>query len=452
MAHFKIKKGLDLKVAGKAAKNLDTAPVPETVAIHPTEFHGIKPKLYLKADEQVKGGEPLFFDKKNPSVKFVSPVPGTITAINYGERRCITSIVIKPDWDGPFIDFGAKTNADIEKMSREDVVSLLQESGNFTYIRQRPFDGIPDASRVPKAIFINGMNTAPNAGDSAFMLDGRTEDIQLGVAILKKLTDGKINLCYSSKGSNDIFQSITDVEKHTFSGPHPSGLVGTHIHYINPINKGDIVWYLDAEHVAAIGAFLKTGKFYNEKVACVAGTGIKTPQYYKTKIGASIKSLIGNDLLPDEQRIVSGTVLFGDKVTPEDHLKFYDPNVQVIPEGRKRRFFGWAMPGFNMFSASSRAFASSIIPRKEWKFDTSLKGGVRTVVWTDVYDNVIPLDIYTNFLIKAILADEIEDTEMLGILEVSDEDFALATYLCPSKVDVSSIIRQGLDILEKEGY
>lgn len=452
MAHVKIKKGLDLKVAGKASKNVAKATVPETVAIHPVEFHSVKPKLLRKADDQVKGGEPLFFDKKNPSVKFVSPVSGTITAINYGERRCILSIEIKPDWDGPFVEFGSKSKADIDKMSREDVVSLLQESGNFCYIRQRPFDGIPDAKRAPKSIFINGMNTAPNAGDPSFILEGKGDELQLGITILKKLTEGKINLCIPSKGQGGIFQNLGGVEKHTFSGPHPSGLVGTHIHFIDPIKKGDTVWYLDAVHVAAIGAFLKTGTFNNDKVVCVSGTGVKSPQYYKTKVGASLKSLFGDDLQTEEQRIISGTVLFGDKVSVDDHLRFYASNVQVIAEGRKRRFFGWAMPGFTLFSACSRAFASSVIPRKEWKFDTNQKGGVRSIVWTDVYDEVNPLDIYTNFLVKAILADEIEDTEKLGILEVSDEDFALATFVCPSKVDISSIIRKGLDTLEKEGY
>ncbi len=452
MKSIKVKRGLNLKVAGKADKVLESSPKPKTIAIHPTEFRGVKPKLLHKVDDIIKGGEPIFFDKKNPSVKFVSPIPGKIKEINYGERRSILSIVIDPNWDGEYINFGSKSNSDINKLSHEDAVSLLQESGNFVYLRQRPFDKIPDATRKPKSIFINCMNSAPNACDLAFILNDRAEDLQLGIELLKKLTEGKINLCYGANEQNDVFKNLNGVEHNTFSGPHPSGLTGTHIHFVDPINKGDIVWYLDAVHVAAIGAFLKIGKYYNEKVICVAGSGVQNPKYYKTYIGAALKSILGDNLSSDEQRIISGTVLFGDKVSLNEHLKLYESNLQVIPEGRKRNFLGWMMPGFNMFSASSRAFVSSLIPKREWNFNTNLKGGLRTIIWTDVYDQVMPLGIYTNFLVKAVIAEDVDETEALGILEVSDEDFALATYLCPSKVNISSIIRNGLDTIEKEGY
>lgn len=451
MANFKIKKGLDLSICGEAQKAFENSKTPEIIALNPTEFFAVKPKLLVKVDDSVKGGQPLFFDKNNLSVMFVSPVPGIITNIKYGERRSIQSILIKPDWDGDFVEFGEKTESNINALSRNDAISLLKKSGNFVYIRQRPFDKIPDSERIPKSIFINGMNSAPNAGDPAFILKGREKDIQYGISILKKLTDGKIHLCYDS-ASNDIFKTLSDIEQHTFSGPHPAGLTGTHIHFIDPIAKGETIWYLDAVHVAAIGAFLKTGTFYNKKTICLSGEGCKNRKYYRTYAGASIESLVRNNLESEEQRIVSGTAIFGDKINRDDYLNFYRSDLQIIPEGRQRHLLGWLMPGLNMFSASSRSFISSILPKKLLHFNTNVKGGKRTIVWTDVYDQVMPLDIYTNFLVKAIIAEDIYEFEALGILEVSDEDFALATYLCPSKIDISLIIRKGLDIIEKEGY
>lgn len=452
MAEFTIKKGLDIRLAGKAESILETAPKPETVALVPKEFNSIKPRLLLKEGASVKGGEPVFINKKDPAVKFVSPVPGKIQQVVYGERRSIESIIIKPDWQGEYIDHGSKSKETIADLSYDQALAFLKESGAFTYIRQRPFDKIPLADKKPKAIFINGMDSAPNAADLAFVVKDNAEELQLGIELLKKLTAHKVYLCSAKNCQYDIFRSLTGVKQHYFSGPHPSGLVSTHIFKLDPINKGDIVWYLNVAHLAAIGSLLKTGKFAAEKTVCVSGTGAQSRKYFKTCIGAQIKSVFTNGLHTEEQRIISGTVLYGDKVSFTDYLSFYEANIQVIPEGRKRHFLGWAMPGFNFFSASSRAFASALFPKKEWNFNTNLQGQGRTIVWTDVYDQVMPLGINTNFLVKAILAEEIDEVEALGIFEVAEEDFALATYICPSKTDVCSIIRKGIETIEKEGY
>jgi Na+-transporting NADH:ubiquinone oxidoreductase subunit A len=418
----------------------------------PTEYNSIKPKLLVNEGSSVKGGEAVFINKKDPGVKFVSPVPGKIQEIRYGARRSIESIIIAPDWGGDYIDHGVHSSDSLGRLSREAALSYLKDSGVFPYIRQRPFDKIPVSDRSPKSIFINGMNSSPNAGDISFMVKDTSSELQQGIDLLKKLTDGRIHLCYSSDRSSDIFSGLAGVEHHRFSGPHPSGLVSTHIHFIDPINKGDIVWYLDATHLASIGSLLKTGKYSFRKTVCVSGSGLSEGRYLETCQGASVSSVLDGVLLSGEQRIINGTVLYGTSLDIQGHLGFYESNVQVIPEGGKRRLLGWAMPGFTLFSASSRAFVSSLFSGREWSFTTSLNGAHRSIVWTDVYDDVMPLGILTNFLVKAILADEIDEVESLGIYEVSDEDFALATYLCPSKTDISSIIRRGLDTLEKEGY
>lgn len=452
MAEFRIKRGLDLRISGKASRTLSIAPRPESVALLPLEYNSIKPKLLVREGSVVKGGEALFINKKDPGVNFVSPLPGRVQEVRYGPRRSVESITIIPDWDGDYVDHGSHTSQSIDKLSRESAVSYLKDSGVFTYIRQRPFDKIPVPDRFPKSIFINGMNSSPNSGDISFMVQDKTTELQLGIALLKKLTDGKVHLCYSGDSGSDVFSGLTGVEHHRFSGPHPSGLVSTHIHFIDPINKGDIVWYLDATHLVSLGSLLKTGTYSPRKIVCVSGSGLSGGQYFETYQGASVSSFL-KDLLPSgEQRIISGTVLYGSQIDPKGHIGFYESNVQVIPEGRQRRFMGWAMPGFSLFSASSRAFVSSLFFGKEWSFTTTLNGAHRSIVWTDVYDDVMPLGILTNFLVKAILAEEIDDVESLGIFEVSEEDFALATYVCPSKTDICSIIRRGLDTIEKEGY
>ncbi|MBD3421958.1 MAG: Na(+)-translocating NADH-quinone reductase subunit A [Chitinivibrionales bacterium] len=452
MGSFKIGKGLDLKLAGAPQTEVTSAPRPQRVGIHPTEFRGVKPKLLCKEGETVKCGQSLFFDKRNPDVHFAAPAGGRIESVNYGPRRIIESIVIKPDWDAADVQFGTRSKSDISKMSREEALKLLLDSGAFVSFRQRPFDKIPDPSRAPKSIFITAMNSAPNAGDPAFMLKERGEELQLGIHLLTKLTDGKVHLCYDPQRDVETFAGLEGAQHHSFAGKHPKGLVGTHIHFVDPIKKGDIVWYLDAWHVYAIGWLLQRGTCCTEKVIALAASGVAQPRYIKTMVGAPLKPIIADSLKQGEMRLIAGTALFGETKSEDDYLPFYESNLQAIPEGRRRHFMGWAMPGFNAYSASSNVFASSLAPGKVWNFDTNLNGGHRTIVWTDVYDQVMPLDIYTNFLVKAILADEVDETEQLGLLEVSDEDFALATYLCPSKVDISAIIRRGLDVIEKEGY
>lgn len=446
MAHYKISKGLSLQVLGSAVKNLTKKSQPRTVSIRPTDFKSMVPKLLKREGEVVKGGEPIFFNKLNEKVKFVSPVPGKVTKVHYGARRALLAIDIEADYSGEYVKH--TTDGSVKNLSREALVDLLSESGLFTFIRQRPYTKVPDPSIAPKAIFVNGMDTAPNAGDQEFVLKDRLSDLQLGLEALGKLTEGKVHFCSASESQEKLFDKVTSVEKHTFSGPHPSGLVGTHIHFIDPINTGHVVWYITAVDAARIGTFLKKGEFSPEKVFCVAGTGVEG-KYVQSVIGAPVAEVIGN--IPEgDIRLINGTVLFGDHVTPDGYTSYYDTNLQVIKEGRERFFFGWMTPGFKRFSETTRTCLSALLPKKLREFNTNLNGGVRAIVWTEVYDKYTPLDIYTNFLLRAALANNIEDVEKLGIYEVAEEDFALATYVCPSKVDVARIIGDCLDTLDKE--
>lgn len=238
MASYKIKKGHNLRLVGAAQQSFGDAPKPQTVAVKPPDFKGVKPKLLVKEGEKVRGGAALFLNKKSPDVKFVSPVPGTVESIVYGPRRAITAIVIKPDWAGEEVDHGSKTPDQIDQMARKQVLDLLLESGAFARFRQRPFDCVPDPAREPKSIFVNAMDSAPNAGDPQFVLANKLVELQLGIAVLKKLTRGKIHVCASPQNGGGVFNQLKDVEFHTFAGPHPAGLVGTHIHFVDPINKG----------------------------------------------------------------------------------------------------------------------------------------------------------------------------------------------------------------------
>lgn len=451
MSDFIIKKGLDIPIGGRAEKVMVEAPYPSSVALYPDEFHFSRTKLLVKEGDTVYCGSPLFYFKHSPDTVYVSPDSGKVKNICLGEKRKVLAVVVEPDKQKTSVNFGAKSFSQIKSIERDDIISYLQKSGFMMFLRERPFGRVPDGSKVPKAIFINAMNTDPNAPDAEFVLRERTEDIEAGIGILHKLTKGNIHLCFNPEAKN-FWSSFDNVKKHTFEGPHPSGLVSTHIAFIDPINKGEAVWYLSAVHLASLGACLRTGCFQGQSVVVLTGPGIKPEarKYYRTILGASAKELIAKNLTASGMRIISGSVLTGRQVGIDGHMAFYEASLSALAEGRGREFLGWAMPGLDKYSAASRAFLSNIFCRKDVLFDTKKLGSKRAIVWTDVYDSVMPLDIYTNFLLKAILAGDIEEAENLGLLEVAPEDFALATFLCPSKIEVSGIVQQGLEMAERE--
>ena len=444
---YKITKGLDIRMVGKAETVVAKAPLAETYAIKPADFQGLVPKLLVKVGDKVKAGTAVLFDKYNPSIVFASPVSGEVTAINRGERRLLLEVVITPDTEQQYESF---ETGDILSLSREQVVEKLLASGCWPFIKQRPYGIIANPSTLPKEIFISCFDSSPLAPDFDILIRGEEEHFYKGIEVLKKLTEGKVFLSVNSKFPSPIFEKTKGVEINRFQGPHPIGNVGTQINLVSPINKGDVVWTIDPQHVAAIGRLVATGHYDVQKTIAAVGSEVKKPRYYKLIQGASIKNLLEGGVSTDKNvRFVSGSVLSGTRISSEGCLGFYDNMLAVIPEGDQYEFFGWALPGLDKFSFS-KSFVTWLMPSKEYVINTNYHGGERAFVMSDVYGKVFPLDIFPVHLIKAILAEDVDAMEKLGIYEVVEEDFALCEFVDPSKIEIQAIIRKGLNLMIKE--
>jgi len=444
---IKIKKGLDINLKGKAEKIFIQSDPSETFAVKPIDFTGIFPKLTVKVDHDVKAGSPLFFNKYKPEVIFTSPVSGKVIAINRGERRRILEVVIRADKE---IRYESFTKANPLDLSREQIIENLLESGLWPFIRQRPYHIIANPEDEPKAVFISAFDTAPLAPDYDFALKNDAQPFQTGIDALSKLTSGKVHLGLNGAyPPSRVFAEARNVELHYFRGPHPAGNVGVQIHHIDPVNKGDIVWFVNPQDVVSIGRLFEKGIYDASRIVALSGSEIKSPRYFKTKIGASITNLVEGNVETGKLRYISGNVLTGLKIPKDGYIGFYDSQITVIPEGDYYEFLGWCLPGFKKYSVS-RSFFSWLAPKKEYHIDTNLKGGRRAFVMTGEYENVFPMDIYPVQLLKAILVEDIDLMENLGIYEVAEEDFALCEFVCTSKTDVQSIIRQGIDLMIRE--
>lgn len=444
---IKIKKGFDIKLKGSAEKIMKKASQATHYAVKPIDFHGIRPKLLVKVGDRVKAGSPLFFNKHQEEVVFTSPVSGEITEVKRGERRKILEVVIEAD---STIEYEKFDTSNSENLTKEEISSLLLKSGLWPAIRQRPYSMIASPQDDPKAIFISGFDTAPLAPDLDYVVKEEKASFQKGIDILKKLTTGKIHLGLNAQfPASDTFTEAKGVELHYFKGPHPAGNVGIQINKIEPINKGDIIWYLQPQHIIAIGKFFETGKYDLSKIIALTGSEIKNPIYYKLISGAGIENIVKDNTTDKKLRYISGNVLTGTKIDNDGYIGFYDNQVTVVPEGDYYEFLGWATPGFNKYS-SSRTFWSWLQPGRKFTVDTNLHGGERAFVMSEEYDKVFPMDIYPVQLIKAILIEDIDLMEKLGIYEVDPEDFALCEFVCTSKINAQSIIRQGLDAMYKE--
>jgi len=443
----KLKKGLDIRMNGKAEKIL-ISDVPSTLyGIKPVDFPGLTPKLDVKPGDKVLAGTPLFHNKLYPEVVFTSPVSGHVVSIIRGDRRKLLEVVVEKEGDD-FIDFG---KADPTGLTRGKIKDSLLTSGLWPAVRQRPYHVVASPDEVPKAIFISGFDTAPLAPDYNFIMDNSSElFFNSGINALKKLTDGKINLILNGNHvSSDLLEQASGVEISHFSGPHPAGNVGIHIHHLDPVNKGEIVWFVNLQDVIAIGRLFKEGKFLHERIIALTGSEVIKPRYYKVRSGTSVSGIVKDNITSGNRRYISGNVLSGTRIEPDGYLGYYDSQVTVIPEGDYYELFGWIMPGFDKFSFS-RTFASNLIPRRSYRLDTNLHGGDRAFVMTGQYEKVLPMDIFPMQLLKAILAEDIDLMENLGIYEIAEEDFALCEYICSSKVEIQSIIRKGLDLMIKE--
>ncbi|MPQ45892.1 Na(+)-translocating NADH-quinone reductase subunit A [Marinifilum sp. N1E240] len=444
----KIKKGLDIKLIGKAEKVLEKADRSETYAIKPTDFPGLTPKLKVKVDAEVKAGSPLFFDKYCPEVNFASPVSGKVIAVNRGERRKILEVVIQADAEIQYEEF---KKADPNGLSREEIKEELLKSGLWSFVRQRPYDVIANPSDTPKAIFISAFDTAPLAADVDFLLEGEAEAFQAGIDALAKLTDGKVHLNINpNMNQAKVFSDVKNASVNQFSGAHPAGNAGVQIHHLDPINKGEIAWVVSPQEVVFIGRLFNKGIYDVSRKVALCGSEVKTPCYFEMISGASVRNVLKGKLKDDEKiRVISGNVLTGTHISEDNYLGAYDSQITVIPEGDQFEFLGWAMPGLKKFSMS-KTFFSWMTPKREYRLDANLNGEHRAYVVTGEYEKVLPMDVLPVHLIKSILIEDIDQMEQLGIYEVAPEDFALCEFVCTSKINVQDIIRKGIDLMIKE--
>jgi len=444
---IKLKKGLDIPIKGEPADILENIPMPETFAIKPADFQGLVPKLRVKVGDKVKGGTALFVDKYLPEIQYVSPVSGEVVAINRGERRKILEVVVKADQDNLSEDF---PKADPKELSDGDIKGELLRSGLWPAIKSRPYGIVAKPADQPKAIFISCFDSSPIAPDFDFVFKDESEAWQTGINALKKLTSGKIYLGLSVKKENIIFAKTEGVEINYFDGPHPSGNVGIQIHAILPLNKGEIVWTLQPQGVIMIGRLFLTGKYDASRIIALVGSEVKDPRYYQFWMGGCLCGLLKTKLSKQKGRVISGNVLTGTTSGSEDFLGFYDNMVSVIPEGNYYEMFGWALPGFDKYSPSRTFFSWLRSGRNKYVFNSNTHGEERAFVLTDEYDKVLPMDILPVYLLKAILVNDIEAMEQLGIYEVIEEDLALCEYVCTSKINVQSIVRKGINSMIKE--
>ncbi len=444
---IKIKQGLDIKLKGKAERAVNCLE-PEFFALQPTDFVGLTPRLLVKEGDSVKVGTSLFCDKHDERIRFTAPVSGTVSEIRRGPKRLLQAVVIQSDKQLETEDFK------VGELSKEGITQNLLESGLWPTIRQRPYSIVARPDDSPKAFFVSAFDSSPLAPDMDFLAEHFPDSLQKGLDILNILCNGKLHFCvHAEKTKSETLLKAKNVILHTFSGPHPSGNVGTQINKICPINKGDIVWHCGLPEVINIGHFFLTGRLDFSRLYATAGTGMLHPHYCKTQLGASIAALVEGNLKDGHQRLISGNVLTGQAVSQNDFIGFYHNMLTAIPEGDQRQeLLGWIWPGFKKFSMS-RTFPSAFIPnalQPDYELDTNLHGEERAYVMTGEFEKVFPFNIYPLQLIKACLIGDLDLMENLGIYEVEPEDFALCEFIDTSKTDIQQIIYKGLELVRKE--
>jgi Na+-transporting NADH:ubiquinone oxidoreductase subunit A len=443
-----ITRGLDIRLAGEASKIFLNTSLPEVFAVQPTDFPGVIPRLLVEPGDEVKAGSPLFSDKSNEAIKFCSPVSGEVAEIVRGDKRKVLEVKILADKELEYLSF---KKVHPQHLNREDVIAMILEGGAWPLIRQRPFGIIANPGDKPKSVFISCFDTNPLAPDINFIMQHGEADFQTGIDALKKLTEGKIHLnLKAGVQASPVFTNAKGTEVNYISGPHPAGNVGVQIHHIDPVNKGEVVWCVNPQDVLVIGRLFNEGRFDASKVVVLTGSQVKNPAYYKTIAGASVKHIIENgEMKEGDNRIISGNVLTGRKISEEGFLRFYDSQITIIPEGKEPEFFGWLKPGVNKFSMS-RTFLTWLTPGKQHRLNTNLHGEERPFVVSGQYEKVFPMDIYPVHLLKSILVEDVDLMEKLGIYEVVEEDFALCEFVCTSKIESQDIIRRGIEIMRKE--
>lgn len=450
MTQIKIRKGHSIRIAGIPKKEILTNISTSEVGLSPIEYQYVKPKLFVKEGDHVEFGTPLFFNKENPEQKWGAPGTGTISKIQYGPRRVIEKIVIKLDKDEKGFSQNPFTLNDTAKLNRKAIRSILSESNLWHLIRQRPFNQVANPEDEPRDIFISAFHTAPLTPNLDLVLKGQKDALQAGINVLNGLTDGDINIGISANEQIAELTGLVNCKLHQISGPHPAGNVGIQIYHIAPLKPEDVVWTVNIQHVIILGKLFLKGEIDPTIIVAVGGPGAKNPIHIKTRIGAKIGNLVNDQSEEGGNRIISGDVLTGKTVEKDDYLGFYDTIISILPVDFSRPFLGWIQPGSSKKTYSlSRSFFS--FGKKLFNFTTKQNGSERALVPINAWEDVLPMDIMPNPLYRSILAADVEEMTQLGILECDEEDFALCSFACPSKIDVGATIRKGLDIMRTEG-
>ena len=438
-------KGLDIQLAGKASEKKTKLGVVSDYALVPDDFTGIVPKVVVKEGDHVLAGDPLFVNKNFPEVRFASPVSGIVEAVVRGDRRKVLCVKVKADDSQEYRDFGSKN---VDSLDGNGVRSLLLEAGLLGYINQLPYAVSTTPDTTPKAIFVSAFRDMPLAGDFDFEVKGQEADFQTGITALSKIA--QVNVGISSKSQNETLRNLKDATVTAWQGPCPAANVGVHVNHLCPVNKGEVVWTVDPVAVIFIGRLLNTGKVDLRRTIAVAGSEVVEPHYVDALVGTPLKAILEGNVREGAVRIINGNPLTGRKDSLDGYLGAHTSEVTVIPEGDDAdEMLGWIMPRLGHFSAN-RSYFSWLLGKRDYKLDARVKGGKRNMIMSGEYDKVLPMDIYGEYLIKAIIAGDIDKQEQLGIYEVAPEDFAVAEFVDSSKLELQSLVRKGLDTLRKE--
>ena len=435
-----------MNLKGKAVKEKTNIVRGSELALTPDAFVGMTPKVVVKEGDMVKAGDALFVNKQYPDVKFASPVSGQVSAVIRGERRKVLCVKVKADQEQQYVDYGKK---DVATLDGEAVKQALLEAGLFGYIDQLPYAVSTNPETQPKAIFVSALRDKPLAADFEFELEGNENDFQTGLTALSKMA--KTYLGIGSQQTATALTQAKDVEVNIFDGPCPAGNVGVQVNHLDPVNKGETVWTVDPSAVIFFGRLFNTGKVDLRRLIAVAGSEVERPAYVEAVVGDRIGDLLAGNLKEGKNlRIINGNVLTGKPCSLDDYVGAHTSEITVIPEGDDAdEFLGWILPRFKQFSVN-RSYFSWLCGKKSYALDARIKGGERHMIMSGEYDKVLPMDIYGEYLIKAIIAGDIDRQEALGIYEVSPEDFALAEFVDSSKLELQRIVREGLDVLRKE--
>lgn len=445
-----IKQGLDLPIVGSPEQHIDAAKQVKRVALLGDDYVGMKPTMLVTEGDRVKLGQPIFEDKKTPGVLYTAPASGTIAAVKRGAKRKFESVEIDIDGDDR-VEFDEAKGADPLSLGREGVTKQLVASGLWPTIRTRPYGKIPVPGTTPNSIFVQAIDTNPLAADPSVAMADRKDQFNLGLQCLTQLTDGKVFVCKGEQGEIPG-ADVSGVQVETFGGPHPAGLVGTHIHFLDPVGPTKTVWYIGYQDVCAIGAFLQSGTLDVRRVISLAGPVVKQPRLLETRVGACICDLVDGELEDGVKvRTVSGSVLCGRTANaPHNYLGRFHNQISVLEEGDEREFLGWQKPGFDKFSVT-KVFASAGMPNKKFAFTTTTHGSERAMVPLGTYEKVMPLDILPTQLLRSLIYRDTDEAQQLGVLELEEEDIALCTFVCPGKYEYGSLLRESLATIEREG-